>query len=76
MPELKNRPEALVGIAEKDIITIVSGLPRSGTSLMMQLLEAAGFPRKRGAQFLLGNGTKGTGFVFRNGQFTRHTSVL
>ena len=43
MPELKNRPEALAGIAEKDIITIVSGLPRSGTSLMMQLLEAAGF---------------------------------
>lgn len=43
MPELRNRPEALAGIAEKDIITIVSGLPRSGTSLMMQLLEAAGF---------------------------------
>ena len=42
MPELKNRPEALVGIAENNIITIVSGLPRSGTSLMMQLLEAAG----------------------------------
>jgi hypothetical protein len=43
MPELINRPEALVGIAKKNIITIVSGLPRSGTSLMMQLLEAAGF---------------------------------
>lgn len=43
MPELQNRPDALAGIPEKDIITIVSGLPRSGTSLMMQLLEAAGF---------------------------------
>lgn len=42
MPSLKNRPEALVGIAAKDIIMIVSGLPRSGTSLMMQLLESAG----------------------------------
>ena len=27
-----------------DFITIVSGLPRSGTSLMMQLLEAGGIP--------------------------------
>ena len=26
----------------KDVITIVSGLPRSGTSLMMQILEAGG----------------------------------
>ena len=26
------------------IITIVSGLPRSGTSLMMQMLEAGGLP--------------------------------
>ncbi len=25
-------------------ITIVSGLPRSGTSLMMQMLEAGGIP--------------------------------
>ena len=42
MPELRTRPEALAGVPEKDIITIVSGLPRSGTSLMMQILEAAG----------------------------------
>lgn len=27
-----------------DFITIVSGLPRSGTSLMMQMLEAGGIP--------------------------------
>ncbi len=27
-----------------DVITIVSGLPRSGTSLMMQMLEAGGMP--------------------------------
>lgn len=26
------------------MITIVSGLPRSGTSLMMQMLEAGGMP--------------------------------
>ena len=32
--------EALAAIAPQDIITLVSGLPRSGTSLMMQLLEA------------------------------------
>ena len=28
----------------RDFITIVSGLPRSGTSLMMQMLEAGGVP--------------------------------
>ena len=28
----------------KHVITIVSGLPRSGTSLMMQMLEAGGLP--------------------------------
>lgn len=43
MPELKTRSESLNGVNENDIITIVSGLPRSGTSLMMQVLEAAGF---------------------------------
>jgi hypothetical protein len=31
-------------VAAEEIITVVSGLPRSGTSLMMQLLEAAGLP--------------------------------
>jgi hypothetical protein len=29
---------------QKDFITIVSGLPRSGTSLMMQMLSAGGIP--------------------------------
>ena len=42
MPELQARAEALSKIPQEDIITIVSGLPRSGTSLMMQILEAAG----------------------------------
>ncbi len=44
MPELQPRPEALAEVAPEEIITLVSGLPRSGTSLMMQLLEAAGLP--------------------------------
>ena len=39
-------------------------------------LEAAGFPVKRGAQFHLGNGSKSTGFVFRNGRFTKHTEAF
>lgn len=39
-------------------------------------LEAAGFPVKRGAQFHLGNGSKGTAFIFRNGAFTRHTEAF
>ncbi|MDZ7290466.1 MAG: sulfotransferase [candidate division KSB1 bacterium] len=29
---------------EKDIVTIVSGLPRSGTSMMMRMLAAGGMP--------------------------------
>jgi hypothetical protein len=44
MPELEPRTEALAGVLTDDIVTIVSGLPRSGTSLMMQVLEAAGIP--------------------------------
>ncbi len=39
-------------------------------------LGAAGFPVKRGAQFHLGNGSKGTAFIFRNGAFTRHTEAF
>lgn len=35
-------PAAFVGVDHSQIITVVSGLPRSGTSLMMQLLVAAG----------------------------------
>jgi hypothetical protein len=44
MPLLQPRPEALAGVAPTELITLVSGLPRSGTSLMMQLLEAADLP--------------------------------
>ena len=29
---------------DKDFITIVSGLPRSGTSMMMRMLEKGGIP--------------------------------
>lgn len=43
---------------------------------VLPTLAAAGFPVKRGAQFHLGNGTKGTGFVFRQGRFTRHTEAF
>jgi len=44
MPMLQPHPEALAGVPSGEIITIVSGLPRSGTSLMMQILEAAAIP--------------------------------
>ena len=44
MPTLLPRPEVLEGKPPEKIVTIVSGLPRSGTSLMMQLLEAADIP--------------------------------
>jgi FADH2-dependent halogenase len=36
-------------------------------------LEAAGFPKKFGAQFELGDGSKCVGFVFRDGKFTKET---
>jgi tetratricopeptide (TPR) repeat protein len=42
MPEPKQHPETLAGVPAEEIVTVVSGLPRSGTSLMMQILEAAG----------------------------------
>ncbi len=42
MPELTGDRSALQNVPEAQIITIVSGIPRSGTSLMMQMLEAAG----------------------------------
>ncbi len=38
-------------------------------------LEAAGFRRKFGAQFHLGNGSKALKLVFQNGIFTRETSA-
>src|SRR5881396_2795260 len=34
-------------------------------------LEAAGFPKKYGAQFHLGNGSKSVKFIFRLGRYTR-----
>lgn len=34
----------LFGASDKQVITVVSGLPRSGTSLMMKMLEAGGLP--------------------------------
>jgi tetratricopeptide (TPR) repeat protein len=42
MPVLQPHPEAIAGVPAEEIVTVVSGLPRSGTSLMMQILEAAG----------------------------------
>ncbi len=43
---------------------------------VMPTLEAAGFIRKFGAQFHLGNGAKGTNFVFRQGRFTREHEAI
>src|ERR1043166_1113980 len=39
-------------------------------------LEAAGFPRKYGAQFHIGNATKCLKLIFQNGCFTRQTNVF
>jgi flavin-dependent dehydrogenase len=39
-------------------------------------LQAAGFPRKFGAQFELGNGSVGTRFVFRQGKFNREPEAI
>lgn len=38
---------------------------------ILPLLESKGFPKKFGAQFHLGNGTKSIKLVFRRGKFTR-----
>jgi FADH2-dependent halogenase len=43
---------------------------------LMPALEAAGFPRKFGAQFGLGDNSKWVGFVFRDGKFTRETEAF
>lgn len=37
-------PEAFPSPSNRDFVTVVSGLPRSGTSLMMQILNGSGFP--------------------------------
>ena len=42
MPVLLPRKQVLIGVPENEIITVVTGLPRSGTSLMMQMLQAGG----------------------------------
>jgi FADH2-dependent halogenase len=39
-------------------------------------LQAAGFPRKFGAQFHLGNGSKSLKLTFRNGIFTREPEAM
>jgi 2-polyprenyl-6-methoxyphenol hydroxylase-like FAD-dependent oxidoreductase len=39
---------------------------------LTEKLADAGFPVKQGAQFHLGNGSKGTAFVFGQGRFTRY----
>jgi FADH2-dependent halogenase len=39
-------------------------------------LEAAGFPRKFGAQFELGDGTKWNSFIFRDGKFTKEIQTF
>jgi FADH2-dependent halogenase len=39
-------------------------------------LQAADFPRKTGAQFLLANGAKARRFVFRHGRFTRESETI
>ena len=43
---------------------------------VLPALEAAGFPRKLGAQFHLGNASKVLKLVFRNGCFTRETTAF
>ncbi|MGE3310784.1 MAG: NAD(P)/FAD-dependent oxidoreductase [Limisphaerales bacterium] len=43
---------------------------------VLSKLEAAGFPRKFGAQFHLGNGSKGTSFVFSEGRFTGESEAI
>ena len=43
---------------------------------VLPAIQAAGFPRKVGAQFFLGNGSISTRFVFRNGKFTREPEVV
>jgi thioredoxin len=44
MPELADGTEQNMPEFERPYITIVSGLPRSGTSMMMRMLEAGGIP--------------------------------
>lgn len=43
---------------------------------VLPALQAAGFPRKTGAQFHLGNGSRSTRFIFRQGKFTREPETI
>jgi FADH2-dependent halogenase len=43
---------------------------------VLPALAAAGFPRKFGAQFHIGNGSKCTQFVFREGRFNREPEAI
>jgi len=43
---------------------------------LLPALRAAGFPKKFGAQFHLGNGSLHTRFIFRLGKFTREHEVI
>ncbi|HEX4342361.1 MAG TPA: NAD(P)/FAD-dependent oxidoreductase [Verrucomicrobiae bacterium] len=43
---------------------------------VLPAIEAAGFPKKTGAQFHLGNGSKSVKFVFKNGCYTRDTETF
>jgi tetratricopeptide (TPR) repeat protein len=44
MPAPEFHRAAIANVPAEEIITVVTGLPRSGTSLMMQILQAAGIP--------------------------------
>src|ERR1700748_3810561 len=43
---------------------------------LMPLLQEAGFLRKFGAQFHLGNNSKGTKFIFRQGRFPKEPEAI
>ncbi|MGZ5529952.1 MAG: NAD(P)/FAD-dependent oxidoreductase [Limisphaerales bacterium] len=43
---------------------------------VMTALNAAGFPKKFGAQFELADKSRWVGFVFKQGRFTKHTQAM
>ncbi|HWY76227.1 MAG TPA: NAD(P)/FAD-dependent oxidoreductase [Verrucomicrobiae bacterium] len=43
---------------------------------VLPAMQEAGFPRKLGAQFVLGNGSLGTRYVFREGRFNREPETF
>ena len=43
---------------------------------VLPAIEAAGFPKKHGAQFHLGDGSQTTRFLFREGRFTREPMAI